>query len=230
MSMDMFNNVLENIDENYPFSLPPKLILALLITVGICVIALGVIFIWYKRKTTLSSSTMGNLIKPVPSLGDDTPSLNSLLPILSELTSSKTETKITPTTVSTLCQTTPDELILPPVLVPRLQVTTPSPSTSTTTQPVHLVQGAVYKSHKRKHTPEKDTTALVSLEVFNQAATDPDTKEIINLRKYTRYLNKETLKPVQIFCTKRLLIIINSLTEHYILLYNHYSVHSVIFC
>ena len=45
MSMDMFSNVLENIDENYPFSLSPKLILALLITIGICVIALGVIFI-----------------------------------------------------------------------------------------------------------------------------------------------------------------------------------------
>ena len=82
MSMDMFSNVLENIDENYPFLLSPKLILALLITVGICVIALGVIFIWYERKTTLSSSTKGNLIKLVPSLVDDTPSLDSLLPIL----------------------------------------------------------------------------------------------------------------------------------------------------
>ena len=50
MCMDMFDNVLENIDENYPFSLPPKLILVLLITVGICVIALGVIFIWYQKK------------------------------------------------------------------------------------------------------------------------------------------------------------------------------------
>ena len=110
MSMDMFSNVLENIDENYPFSLSPKFILALLINVGICVIALGVIFIWYKRKTTLSSSTMGNLIKLVPSLVDDTPSLDSLLPILSELTSSRTKTRITPTTVSTLHQTTPDEL------------------------------------------------------------------------------------------------------------------------
>ena len=94
--MDMFDNVLENIDENYLFSLPPKLILASLITVGICVIALGVIFIWYKRKTTFTSSTMGNLVKLVPSLGDDTPSLNSLLPILSELTSSKTEPRVTP--------------------------------------------------------------------------------------------------------------------------------------
>ena len=111
MSMGMFDNVLENIDENYSFSLSSRLILALLLSMGICVIALGVIFIWYKRKTTLTSSTMGNLIKLVPSLGDKVPTLNSLLPILSELTSSKTETRITPTTVSTLPQTTPDELI-----------------------------------------------------------------------------------------------------------------------
>ena len=144
--MDMFDNVLENINGNYPFSLSPKLILALLITVGICVIALGVTFIWNERKTTLTSSSMGYLIKLVPSLGDDTPSLNSLLPILSELTSSKNETRITPTTVSTLHQTTPDKLTLPPVLIPRLQVTTSSPSTSVVTQPVHLVQGPVYKT------------------------------------------------------------------------------------
>ena len=163
---------------------------------GICVTALGVIFIWYKRKTTLSSSTIGNLIKLVPLLGDDTPSLNSLLPILSELTSSKIETKITPTTVSTLHQTTPDELILPPVLIPRLQVTTPSPSSSTTIQPVHLAQGPVYKSQRTKPTPEEDTIEPVILEMFNQAATDLHTKGIINLRKYTRYLNKKTSKPV----------------------------------
>ena len=89
-------------DENYPFTLSPKLILALLITMAICVIALGVIFIWYKRKTTLSSSTMGTLINLVTSLVDDTPSLDSLLPILSECTSSRTKTRTTPTTVSTL--------------------------------------------------------------------------------------------------------------------------------
>ena len=31
MSMEMFDNILENIDEDYPFSLSPKHILALLI-------------------------------------------------------------------------------------------------------------------------------------------------------------------------------------------------------
>ena len=86
MSMELFDNVLENIDEDYPFSLSPKLILALLIFTGICVIAIGIIFIWYKRKTSLTSSTVGNLIKLVPSLNEKISTLNSLLPILSELT------------------------------------------------------------------------------------------------------------------------------------------------
>ena len=37
MSMEMFDNVLENIDENYPFSLSPTLILALLVSMGVYV-------------------------------------------------------------------------------------------------------------------------------------------------------------------------------------------------
>ena len=115
MSMEIFDNVLENIDEDYPFSLSPKLILALLVSVGICVIA---IFIWYKRKASLTSSTVGNLVKLVPSLNETIPTLHSLLPILSELTSSKNnENVITLVTVSQLSQTPLDELILPSVLV-----------------------------------------------------------------------------------------------------------------
>ena len=119
MPMEIFDNVLENIDEDYPFSLSPKLILALLITVGICLVAIGIIFIWYKRKTSLTTSTVGNLVKLIPSLNEKTPTLNSLLPILLELTSSQNnENVITPVAVSPLSQTPPDELILPPVLVP----------------------------------------------------------------------------------------------------------------
>ena len=83
--MDIFDKVLENIDENYPFSLSPKLILALLVVIGICFITFGIIFIWYKRKTSLTYSTVENLVKLVPSLIEKTPTLNSLLPILSEL-------------------------------------------------------------------------------------------------------------------------------------------------
>ena len=119
MSMEIFDNVLENIDEDYPFLLSPKLILALLVSMGICVIAIGIIFIWYKRKASLTSSTVGNLVKLVPSLNEKVPMLNSLLPILSELTSShNNENVITPVAVPQLSQTPLDELILPPVLVP----------------------------------------------------------------------------------------------------------------
>ena len=131
MSMDMLDNVLDNIDKTYSFPFSPKLLLALLLTVGVCVIALGIIFMWYKRKTTLSSSTMGNLMKLVPSLVGNIPLLDSLLPMLSELASSRTRTKTTPTATATPHQTTSDELILPPVLIPRLQVTPSSPSAST---------------------------------------------------------------------------------------------------
>ena len=84
MPMDIFDQNLEMIDENYPFSLSPKLILALLILAGLLFIVIGILFIWYKRKTTLATSTVGHLHKLIPSLKEKQPSLNSLLPILSE--------------------------------------------------------------------------------------------------------------------------------------------------
>ena len=84
MSMDIFNKVLENIDENYPFSMSPKLILALLILTGLCTLIIGILFICYKRKTTFTTSMMGNLLKLIPSLKEKIPSLDSLLPILAE--------------------------------------------------------------------------------------------------------------------------------------------------
>ena len=131
MSMDLFDNVLENIDEDYPFSLSPKLILALLILMGICVITIGIVFIWYKRKTSLTSSMVGNLIKLVPSLNEKIPTLNSLLPILSELMPSQShKNAFTSIAVPQLSQTPPDELILPPVMVPKLQMETTKPSTN----------------------------------------------------------------------------------------------------
>ena len=139
---------------------------------------------------------MGNLIKLVPSLVGNTPSLDSLLTILSELASSRNKTKTTPTTTTTSCQTTPDELILSPVLIPRLQVTPSSPSTSAVSQQVHLVQEPVYKSQRTRHTSEDETTEPVSLEMFNKAAADLDTKGVINLRRYTKYLTKKTSKPI----------------------------------
>ena len=90
MLIDIFKKVLGNIDENYPFSVSPKLILALLVLTGICTIVIGILFIWYKRKTSFTSSTMGNLLKLIPSLKDKIPTLDSLLPMLSEQAPSQT--------------------------------------------------------------------------------------------------------------------------------------------
>ena len=64
---------------------------------------------------------VGNLIKLVHSLNEKIPTLNSLLPILSELTPSHNDDDvISPVTVSHPLQTSPDELILPPIMVPQL--------------------------------------------------------------------------------------------------------------
>ena len=161
MSMQIFDNVLENTDEDYPFLLSPTLILALLVSVGIFVIAIGIIFIWYRKKASLTSATVGNLVKLVSSLNEKVPILNSLLPILSELTSSKNnENVITPATVSKLSQTLPDELILPPVLVPQLQVATEIPST-TIDEPLRLEPTPKPSAKDLKSEP-------VSLEMFNR--------------------------------------------------------------
>ena len=84
MSMDIFNKVLGNIDKNCPFSMSPKLILALLILIGLCTIVIGILFIWYKRRTSFTTSTMGNLLKLIPYLKEKIPTLDSLLPILAE--------------------------------------------------------------------------------------------------------------------------------------------------
>ena len=84
MSMDIFDKTLETIDENYPFSLSPKLIIALLILIGVCLIVFGILFIWYKRKTTLATSVVGHLHNLIPSLKEKQPSLSSLLPIFLE--------------------------------------------------------------------------------------------------------------------------------------------------
>ena len=174
MSMDIFNKAPENIDEKYPFSLSPKLFLALLVLIGVCFVAFGIMFIWYKRKTSLTSSTVGNLVKLVPSLLEKKPTLNSLLPILSELKfpeNNQNKNIVTSTAVSQLPQTTSDELISPSILVPRLQmktikhqISTPSESTNTKTE-------------------------TLSLKLFNCAATDLSQKGEIELERYRKYLS-----------------------------------------
>ena len=195
MSMDMFENTIEYIDEDYPFSLSPKIILILLVVVCICIIALGIIFIWYKRKATLSSSTVGNLVKLVPSLDDNTPSLDSLLPIISELAPSRTESQATPTTSH---QAAADKLtfLTPSTSITGLHTTPTSLSVSSTQPPTRLLEGPSNKTHKPKYTSVGDTTEPVSLEMFNKATTDLGAKGMINLRKYTNYLARKDSKPV----------------------------------
>ena len=121
MSMDIFRKVLGNVDKNYPFSMSPKLILALLVLTGVCIIVIGILFIWYKRKTSFTTSTMGNILKLIPSLKEKIPTLDSLLPILSEQAPLQTaKNALTTVAVHQQLPPPPDELILPPILVPKL--------------------------------------------------------------------------------------------------------------
>ena len=182
ISMDLFHKILENIDEDYPFSLSPKLILALLVLTGICTIVIGILFIWYKRKTSFTSSKMGNIMKLIPSLNEKVPTLNSLLPILSELAPSQNyQNALTSVAVLQISsQTPPDEFILPPVLVSKLQLEKPP-----TTIPVP------YHTSHLKPLPSTSTdykTEPLSLEMFNCAATDLNEKGVINLKRYKKYL------------------------------------------
>ena len=164
MSMDSFDKTLETIDEHYPFSLLPKLILALLTVTGICFIAFGILFIWYKRKTALTSSTVENLSKLIPSLTEKKPTLNSLLPILSELlfpTNNKNTSADTTTAVSQK-PTISDEQSLP-TLAQRHH-----------TKPIKPKMATPLTSINTKTEP-------LSLELFNHAAADLDKKGEIEI-------------------------------------------------
>ena len=174
--MDIFKNVLGNIDENYPFSLSPKLILALLVLTGVYTIVIGIFFIWYKRKTSFTSSTMGNLLKLIPSLKEKIPTLDSLLPILSELAPSQNvKNALTTVTVPQLPQT-------PPVLVPKLQMEKP-PTTISIPYPTSPLEPLPSTSTDYKTKP-------LSLEMFNHATTDLNEKGVINLKRYKKYLHQ----------------------------------------
>ena len=172
MSMDIF--------KNYPFTMSPKLILALLVLTGVCTIIIGILFIWCKRKTSFTSSTMGNLLKLIPSLKEKIPILDSLLPILSDQAPSQ-NTKNALTTVA-VPQTAPDELILPPVLVPKLKLEKP-PATISVPYCTSHMDPLPSTSTDYKSEP-------LSLEMFNCATTNLNEKGVINLKKYKKYLHQ----------------------------------------
>ena len=163
MPMDIFDKTLETIDEDYPFSLSPKLILTLLILTGVIFIVFGILYIWYKRKTTLATSTVGHLHKLIPSLKEKEPSLNSLLPIFAEF--------VHPTnTKSTNLETTN--------AVPQKSSPTHNEQSSPTMVPRHHT-----KSNKPKmalpstNINKRTETKPISLDLFNRTATDLDAKD-----------------------------------------------------
>ena len=185
MLMDIFNKVLGNIDENYPFSMSPKLILALLVLTSLCTINIGILFIWYKRKTSFTTSTMGNLLKLIPSLKEKIPTLDSLLPILSEQAPSQNaKNAFTTIAVPRQLQPPPDELILPPVLVLKLQM---NKSLASAAVPYHTTHMEPLPSTSTATNYEFEP---LSLEMFNCAATNLNKKGVINLKKYKKYLYK----------------------------------------
>ena len=127
---------------------------------------------------------MGNFIKLIPSLNEKIPTLNSLLPILSELAASQNiKNALTSVAVPQLPQTSPDELVLPPVLVPKLQMETTKPLT-TISVPYHTSQLDL----QLPTTSTDYKSKLLSLEMFNCAATDLNEKGVINLKRYKKYL------------------------------------------
>ena len=126
---------------------------------------------------------MGNVIKLIPSLNEKIPTLNSLLPILSELAPSQNiKNALTSVAVPQLSQTLPDELVLPPVLVPKLQLETTKPS-NTISVPYHMSQLEPLPTTSTDY-----KSKLLSLEMFNRAVTDLNEKGVINLIRYKKYL------------------------------------------
>ena len=126
---------------------------------------------------------MGNLLKLIPSLKEKIPTLDSLLPILSEQAPSQnTKNALTTIAVPRQPQPSSNELILLPVLVPKLQMTKPPPAIPYHATPMEpLPSTSTATNYKSKP---------LSLEIFNHAATDLNEKGAINLKKYKKYLYK----------------------------------------
>ena len=126
---------------------------------------------------------MGNILKLIPSLKEKIPTLDSLLPILSELAPSQnTKNALTTVAVPQLLQTPPDEHLLPPVLVPKLQLKKPP---TTISVPYHASHMDPMPSTSTDYKSE-----ALSLEMFNRTATDLNEKDVINIKKYKKYLYK----------------------------------------
>ena len=107
---------------------------------------------------------MGNLLKLIPSLKEKIPTLDSLLPILSEHVSQNAKNALTTVAVPQQSQTPLDELVLPPVLVQKLQMAKSPPAVPHRITPMEPLPST------------SATTEPISLEMFNCAATDLNNK------------------------------------------------------
>ena len=124
---------------------------------------------------------MGNLLKLIPSLKEKIPTLDSLLPILSEeAPPQNAKNALTTVAVPQQPQPPPDELILPPVLVPKLQM---NKSLASATVPYHTTHMELLPSTS---TAIDYKSKPLSLEMFNCSATDLNEKGVINLKKNIR--------------------------------------------
>ena len=88
--------------------------------------------------------------------------------------------------VPQLPQTPPDELVLPPVLVPKLQL---EKSPTTISVPYHTSHMDPLPSTSTDYKSKP-----LSLEMFNCATTNLNEKGVINLKKYNKYLYKPPCK------------------------------------
>ena len=111
--------------------------------------------------------------------------MDSLLPILSEQAPPQnTKNALTTVPVPRQLQPPPDELILPPVLVPKLHMNKPPTNTTVPYRATHME-------------PLPSTSSVtdfkskpLSLEMFNHTATDLNEKGVINIKKFKKYLYK----------------------------------------
>ena len=109
--------------------------------------------------------------------------MDSLLPILSECVLQNAKNALTTVAVP---QPQPplDELILPPILVLKLQMTKSMPAVPYCATPMEPLPSTSTATNYK--------TEPISLEMFNCAATDLNDKGVINIKKYKKYLHKPT--------------------------------------
>ena len=121
-------------------------------------------------------------MKLIPSLKEEIPNVDSLLPILAEH-ALPPHSNYNNTTIAVPHRSLPplDEFISPPALMPKQQTTKPLPVV-----PYHATPMEPQPSTSSYH-PEP-----ISLDMFNHAVADLNDKGVIDIKKYKKYLYKST--------------------------------------